>query len=92
MGVIANAVIATVFLKEPFRKRDLVGAVRPSPGHITCPRHLWARACTPFCARPSAAQVGVCTVCLGVILVVAFAPKQDSVLDADRFYFLIGQV
>ena len=56
--MIANAVIATVFLKEPFRKRDLIGVI---------------------------------TVCVGVTFVVAFAPKQDSVLDADRFYYLMSQ-
>ena len=58
VGVIANAIIATAWLKEPFRKRDLVG---------------------------------VFFVVGGVILVVFFAPKQDTVLDAERFYWLLWQ-
>jgi len=58
VGVIANLFIATFFLKEPFRRRDLVG---------------------------------VLLVVTGVLLLVFFAPKQDSVLDADRFYDLMSQ-
>ena len=58
VGVIANLFIATFFLKEPFRRRDLVG---------------------------------VLLVVAGVLLLVIFAPKQDSVLDAERFYDLMAQ-